>query len=292
MPHTYRDLSRPSTNAMTSNEKGGGYGRYFLTLEPYPNSLFPDRTVYAPRFMYAGFHLKQDWSVLVRRMSGFLQIIRLPLHREEVAHSFSLLSLMICCDCARRGEQEVRFYTGKEIMHYLFILLHRWVGLVIAGFLIITGLTGAVISWDHELDDLLNSHLTHVDSRGAYLSSLDLAQAIETRDPRARVTFIPLAPEAGEALAFGVDPRVNPATGKLYGLGYNQVFIDPVTGDELGRREWGAVWPVTQENLVSFLYKLHFSLHMPEMWALTIGVSGYWEESPFSGPWTALSAST
>ncbi len=153
-------------------------------------------------------------------------------------------------------------------MHYIFILLHRWVGLVIAGFLVMSGLTGAIISWDHELDELLNPHLTHVVSRGAYLPSLDLVQAIETRAPRARVTFVPLAPERGKALVFGVDPRVNPATGKLYELGYNQVFIDPVTGEELGRREWGAVWPLTKETLVSFLYKLHFSLHIPEMWGI------------------------
>ncbi len=153
-------------------------------------------------------------------------------------------------------------------MHQISIWLHRWVGLVIAGFLIISGLTGAVISWDHELDDWLNPHLTHVDSRGEYLSSLDLVQAIEARDPRGRVTFVPLSPKTGEAFAFSVAPRVNPATSKLYDLGYNQVFIDPVTGEELGKREWGAVWPLTQETLVSFLYKLHFSLHLPEMWGI------------------------
>jgi len=153
-------------------------------------------------------------------------------------------------------------------MRHLSILLHRWIGLVMAGFLVITGLTGAVISWDHELDDLLNPHLTHVESRGTYLSSLDLARAIEARDPRGQVTYVPLAPEEGEALAFGVEPRVNPATGRLYQLDYNQVFIDPVTGKELGKREWGAVWPVTQENVVSFLYELHMSLHLPEMWGI------------------------
>lgn len=153
-------------------------------------------------------------------------------------------------------------------MRHLFTLLHRWVGLVIAGFLIMSGLTGAVISWDHELDDLLNPHLTQVDSRGEYLPSLDLARTIEARDPRANVTYIQLDPEAGESQEFGVDPRVNPDTGKLYELGYNQVFMNPVTGEELGKREWGAVWPVTKENFVSFLYTLHFSLHLPEMWGI------------------------
>lgn len=44
-------------------------------------------------------------------------------------------------------------------MRNLATLLHRWVGLAIAGFLFVTGLTGAVISWDHELDNLLNPHL-------------------------------------------------------------------------------------------------------------------------------------
>ncbi len=153
-------------------------------------------------------------------------------------------------------------------MNHFMLLLHRWAGLVIAGFLVIAGLTGAVISWDHELDELLNPHLTQVEIRGPSLPVLDHVDAIEARDQRARVTFVPLAPEPGDSLAFGVDPNVDPATGRLYELGYNQVFIDPATGQELGRREWGAVWPVTKETVVSFLYKLHYSLHFPEMWGI------------------------
>lgn len=152
-------------------------------------------------------------------------------------------------------------------MRSIFILLHRWFGLIIAGFLFITGITGAIISWDHELDDLLNPHLTAVRSRGEAIPSLELARRIEVADPKAWVTFIPLLPEEGKSLAFGVQPRVNSATGQLYELEYNQVFVDPVTGTELGKREWGAV-SLARENFVSFLYKLHFTLHMPEMWGI------------------------
>jgi uncharacterized iron-regulated membrane protein len=147
-------------------------------------------------------------------------------------------------------------------------LLHRWAGLATAIFLFITGLTGAIISWDHELDDLLNSHLTEVSSQGPALDPLELARQVEARDPRAVVTFVPLALEPDESLALGVTGRVDPATDKPFELGYNQVFVDPVTGAELGKREWGAVWPVTRENLVSFLYVLHFSLHIPEFWGI------------------------
>lgn len=149
-------------------------------------------------------------------------------------------------------------------MRPVFVLIHRYVGLLIVPFLIVTGLTGAIISWDHELDDLLNPHLMKAPGYGPAIPSVLLAQNIEAHDRRIRVGFIPLVVEPGKSLHFGVQPRVDPATGRLFSPGYNQLFIDPATGAELGRRDWGATWPITRENLVSFLYVLHFSLHLPE----------------------------
>lgn len=153
-------------------------------------------------------------------------------------------------------------------MRAFFTLVHRWFGLVIAAFIFLTGITGAVISWDHELDDLLNPHLMQVDSRGPAIPATDLARQIEARDPRVRVTYFPLAAEPGESLSFFVVPRVDPASGQPHRLDYNQVFLDPVTGAELGTRKWGQVWPVSSETFVSFLYKFHYSLHIPEMWGI------------------------
>jgi uncharacterized iron-regulated membrane protein len=158
--------------------------------------------------------------------------------------------------------------AGIDRMRTVFTLLHRWVGLAIAAFLFISGVTGAVISWDHELDDLLNPHLMEAKGEGPAIPSLELARQLEARDPRAWATFIPLSAEPGESLSMFVRPRIDPATGKRYELGYNQVFLDPATGEELGRREWGAVWPITRETVVSFLYRLHYTLHIPEMWGI------------------------
>jgi uncharacterized iron-regulated membrane protein len=147
-------------------------------------------------------------------------------------------------------------------------LIHRYLGLITAGFLFISGVTGAIISWDHELDDILNPHLMATTSTGAAQPSLALVRQIETRYPQAQVTYVPLHAEPGESIAFGIDGRVDPATRKMVEPGFNQIFIDPVTGAELGKREWGAVWPITRETFVSFLYRLHYTLHIPEMWGI------------------------
>lgn len=175
-------------------------------------------------------------------------------------------------------------------MRRALILWHRWVGLVIAGFLIVSGLTGAVISWDHELDAVLNPHLTEARAAGPALPPLELAAAIEARDPRVRVSWVPLGLEPGHAYAFGVDPKVDSATRRLLEPGYNEVFLDPATGAELRRREWGAVWPITSETFVSFLYVLHYSLHLPEFWGIDLwgmwllgGVAILWTVDCFVG---------
>jgi uncharacterized iron-regulated membrane protein len=181
------------------------------------------------------------------------------------------------------------------MIRHVWVLFHRWVGLAIAGFLFVSGLTGAVISWDHELDDLLNAHLFETNTRGPYIPALELAERIELRDPRAQVTFVPMTPEPGEALVFGVSPRVDSKTGELYDLGYNELFIDPVTAVEQGRRDWGAPWPITSENFVSFLYVLHYSLHIPEMWGidhwgmwLLGGIAMLWTLDSFVGFYLTL----
>jgi uncharacterized iron-regulated membrane protein len=153
-------------------------------------------------------------------------------------------------------------------MRAAFVVVHRFVGLTIAAFLFISGLTGAIISWDHELDELINPHLVDAPGQGAFLDPLVLADQLAADEPHSYVTYVPLHPEEGHSLPFGVEPRYNPETQDLYETGYNQVFVDPVTGEVRGKREWGAAWPITTETFVSFMYVLHYSLHIPEMWGI------------------------
>lgn len=83
-----------------------------------------------------------------------------------------------------------------------------------------------------------------------------------------------LNPELGDTYEVGFQPRQNPATGRTYELNFNRINYNPVTGEEVGRRYWGAVWPITRETFVSFLYKLHYTMHLPKMWGTDRW--GYW----------------
>src|SRR5450830_240142 len=152
------------------------------------------------------------------------------------------------------------------------VLLHRWFGLAAAVFLFISGLTGAVISWDHELDAWLNPQLFSAHSQtGTAQSGLALAQQLETHNPRLRVNYLLTTLEPGHTALMSVEGRVDPATGKPYELAYNQVALDPVSGKIQGTREWGAV-SLTRENLLPFLYKLHYTMHIPDGWGIELGV--------------------
>ena len=153
-------------------------------------------------------------------------------------------------------------------------LAHRWFGLAAALFLFIAGATGALISWDHELDALLNPQLFSARSGHAGLAQIpgaELASRLEAAEPRLRVGYLLTEVEPGHTSLLSVEGRIDPASGKPYELGYNQVAVDPVTGQVQGRREWGEV-SLSRENLLPFLYKLHYTMHIPPGWGIEFGV--------------------
>jgi uncharacterized iron-regulated membrane protein len=160
-------------------------------------------------------------------------------------------------------------------MRLFLVLLHRWLELFTAVLLFIVGLTGAVISWDHELDEWLNPHLfkaqSGADGAGRAAPPLALAARVEAADPQVRVTYLPLAAKPDHTLALFVMPRIDTVTGKPFEIGYNQIMLDPMTGEIQGWRLWGEIG-LNRENLLPFFYKLHYSLHIPDGWGIELGI--------------------
>jgi uncharacterized iron-regulated membrane protein len=156
-------------------------------------------------------------------------------------------------------------------MRRTLVVLHRWLGLFTAVFLFIAGFTGAIIAWDHELDAWLNPSLYVAPQAGAPRPPLDLAQRVEREDPRLMVTYTELGIEPGHTLLLSVAPRNDPRTGKAYVLDFDQLALDPVSGKIVDRRMWG-VASLSRKSFLPFLYKLHYTLHLPRAFDLDTGV--------------------
>jgi uncharacterized iron-regulated membrane protein len=155
-------------------------------------------------------------------------------------------------------------------MRRQLVRLHRWFGVLTAVFLFVAGLTGAIIAWDHELDAALNPSFFNARTTGAPQSALELARHVEAADPRLLVTYLPLSIEPGHTLQMIVQPRIDPTTKQPYLLDFDQIAVDPVTGDIQGRRLWGAV-SLSRLNLLPFIYKLHYTLQLPFTGGIDIG---------------------
>jgi uncharacterized iron-regulated membrane protein len=134
-----------------------------------------------------------------------------------------------------------------------------------AFFLVVAGLTGSLLAFYHELDAWLNPHLYTVRALPGQtvLDPYALRARAEALVPQGRVDEVSFAPRAPDA-AFEtrVKPRIDPATGRPYELEFDRLFLDPYTGALLGKRLWGEV-SLAPENLMPFLYTLHFRLALP-----------------------------
>lgn len=158
-------------------------------------------------------------------------------------------------------------------MRAFWTVVHRWAGLTVALFLIVAGLTGAITSWDHELDEWLNADIMETPGRGALQEPFLLAKKVEAADPRVEVNYITLGLEEGHAAQFLVRPLADPATGKPFVLDYNTVYVDPVTAQITGTRDSTAI-SLSRRSLMPFLRHLHYSLHIPAFWGTDRW--GYW----------------
>ena len=140
-----------------------------------------------------------------------------------------------------------------------------------AAFLVIAGFTGAIITFQDELDAWLNPHLFQPAWQAGQpmLNPYQLQARAQQKAPaNTRVDELQFkfpqnaqAAHHGEAVQFRLTP-VDPQAS----LPADQLFIDPQSGQVLGSR-LSTAGPFQRETLLPFLYKLHYSLALP-------GVSG------------------
>jgi uncharacterized iron-regulated membrane protein len=141
------------------------------------------------------------------------------------------------------------------------VWIHRWTGLLIAVFLVVEGLTGAIMAFEEPIGRWLNPSLFAPTSESGQLV-LDLASlaiAAERAEPRAQVAYFSVSDN--QAL-MRVVPRNDPATGKPYDIDFTHVVLDPHNGREIARLSATDHGPDRLSGVLPFIRDLHYTLKL------------------------------
>lgn len=146
--------------------------------------------------------------------------------------------------------------------------IHRYTGLAIMAFLIMAGITGALLSFHHELDDVFNQHLAKVTPVEApMLPIAALHDTVISAYPEFGFSSLPMTVAADRAAVFTVD-RVRGGAKKPQ-PSFQEVYVNPYTAEIIGTRnkdEWA--W----RNTMWKVFWLHRDLLLGDIGRLLLGI--------------------
>lgn len=171
-------------------------------------------------------------------------------------------------------------------MRQFWVGVHRYLGLSMAVFLVIAGLSGSALVFYDELDATLNPGLYHISPPSPEARPLDpliIRERLLKKYPRIHINWITLQLREEHALSIKVSPK-NAADDP----GFDEIFVNPYTGDVLGTRTWGKITDGIK-NLAPFLFRLHYQLALDRFGSLLLGVVALlWTIDCFIGTYLTL----
>lgn len=147
------------------------------------------------------------------------------------------------------------------------LVVHRYVGLVLVVFLATAGLTGSVIAFQEELDELVNPELFYIPAEERHLPNLDpfeIAARMDRLMPNGqRFRSVKLDVEEGHSFSAWVEAEPDK---------WQEWFVSTKTGKLIGKRTWGDLTE-GKRNIIAFLYRLHYSLALGDVGIVLFGVA-------------------
>jgi len=153
---------------------------------------------------------------------------------------------------------------------FLFVS-HRYVGLVLALFLLVASVTGCLLVFRDRLDALLNPGLFEVPTRPV-LPATTVAARLAQAHPGWRIRRFALATFPGMALRVEVAPLPGST---VIEPGADELFVDPTDARLVGARRSGIGWG--RRHLLGTIYVLHFTLlaGTPGRWLMGAAAFGW-----------------
>jgi len=178
---------------------------------------------------------------------------------------------------------------SSKIRNYL-VFQHRWTGLLMTAFLVVVGLTGSILAFSPQLDRIINPQL-HVQPRTGQ-KPLDYASLAEKADaiigPKGATWYFTVAPDPDQ-VGVHCGGHTDPKTGKPYDLGFNMLYLDPYTGEELGRGICEGPTKFSRVNWESWVLNLHQSCFIGDVGNTVVGyVAIVWTIDCFVGFYLTL----
>ena len=165
--------------------------------------------------------------------------------------------------------------------------IHRYTGLIIAGFLIIAGITGSLLAFYDDLDERFNHKLAYIEAVDTpQLPIAMLHDRVISAYPDYKFSSMPTSIEPARSAVFAVDRvRGKQANNQLTAL-FQEVYVDPYTGAIIGtrdREQWA--W----RNTMYKVFWLHRDLLLGDVGKLILGiVSLVWTINCFIGFYLTL----
>src|SRR5262245_227436 len=153
-------------------------------------------------------------------------------------------------------------------MRAIILRFHRYVGLALAGILILMGASGALLAFYDDIDGFLNAgmHVAPPEPGAEPLLPLVLRKRLEEQIPGVRAHNVPLSLQSGRAAVFPVTSRDGTS------LENDEYFVNPYNGAILGQRKRGDL-SQGLANLMPFILDLHTSLTLGKIGKTILGIA-------------------
>ncbi len=157
----------------------------------------------------------------------------------------------------------------------VWLNVHLWLGLLLGFFLAVFGITGSILVFYEEIDNVINANLRIVQAsaqgESTYRSLAEIQSvAISALPLQAKLTFVDYPSDTTASFKFGFTVPGAVANEKDEW----QVHVNPYTGQLLGKHLIKKAEDMFPCAFIPFVFRLHFALLAGETGGIIVGIMG------------------
>jgi uncharacterized iron-regulated membrane protein len=154
----------------------------------------------------------------------------------------------------------------------LWVKIHRYAGLMLAAFLVLSGISGALLVYQEQIQKILvpELHFTKsIGKRDTQIQPMKIREIVLSRYPDRQIYYTNIENKILNVTNIYIEPKYNFESGVIIEPGFD-LYVDSFNGQELGRLN--GTWEDGRGYIMPFILEIHESLVMGRLGALVLGV--------------------